>query len=87
MRLLYFYFLAINIFSFLQTGYDKRSAIRRKNRISERSLLIFVALGGTLGASIGMLLFRHKTSKRSYLIPFFGIVLLQVLVFYACFNF
>jgi uncharacterized membrane protein YsdA (DUF1294 family) len=38
-----------------------------KNRISEETLLTF-AVGGTIGAALAMYLFRHKTSKKYYLL-------------------
>jgi uncharacterized membrane protein YsdA (DUF1294 family) len=41
-------------------------------------LLGLALIGGSLGAAAGMLLFRHKTSKPAFLIPFGLIVLLQV---------
>lgn len=80
MDLLFYYFLIINIFVFFQTAYDKRQAIKGRRRISEQSLLTFVFLGGTIGASLAMLIFRHKTAKFSYLWKFFGILIIQMLL-------
>jgi uncharacterized membrane protein YsdA (DUF1294 family) len=40
-----------------------------KNRISEETLLTFAAVGGTIGAALANL-FRHKTSKKYYLLNF-----------------
>ncbi|RRJ94157.1 DUF1294 domain-containing protein [Flavobacterium macacae] len=87
MDLLFYFFIALNCISFIITGYDKRLAIKNKRRISEKTLLSFVAIGGTVGSSLAMLLFRHKTSKRSYLLKFFLIVGLQVLALYAYYKF
>lgn len=87
MDLLFYFFIALNCIAFLITGYDKRLAIKNKRRISEKTLLSFVAIGGTVGSSLAMLLFRHKTSKRSYLLKFFLIVGLQVLALYAYYKF
>ena len=50
------------------------------NRISEIRLLWLIFLGGLLGGIIGMLLFRHKISKRSFLLKFFIIGILQLIV-------
>jgi uncharacterized membrane protein YsdA (DUF1294 family) len=72
-------FLALNVFAFFITAFDKGLAIKKQNRISEKWLLILVAFGGTIGATISMLVFRHKTSKTSYLVKFFCIVMLQIL--------
>jgi len=79
------YLICINIFSFIYYGYDKLQAIRNdKNisRISEKSLLIVSFIGGTIGAIISMLLFRHKIKKLSFMVKFFIVVLIQVLVCY-----
>ena len=86
MRLLFYYFLVVNIFAFIQNAYDKRQAIKGGRRISERSLLTFVFLGGTIGASLAMLIFRHKTAKVSYLWKFFGIIVIQLLICYWIFQ-
>ena len=87
MDILLFLFLLINFIAFTIVGYDKRLAVKGKRRISEKGLLFWVAIGGTIGSSLAMLLFRHKTSKRSYLLNFFLIVGLQVLVLYAYLNY
>jgi uncharacterized membrane protein YsdA (DUF1294 family) len=80
MDFLFYYFLIVNILAFIQTAYDKRQAAKRRRRISERSLLTIVFLGGTIGASLAMLIFRHKTAKFSYLWKFFGILIIQLLL-------
>ncbi len=77
----------INAIAFLLIGYDKRMAIANKQRIAENTLLAFVAIGGTLGSGIAMLLFRHKTKKWAYLWKFWAIAILQVLVLYGLFHF
>jgi len=52
----------INLLAFSQMGIDKaRSKKEGRRRISERSLFLTAALGGSLGAILGMRLFRHKT--------------------------
>lgn len=78
---LFLYFLvAINLLGFFSIGYDKRLAVLKRKRISERNLLTIVALGGVFGSGIGMLFFRHKTVKKSYLLKFFGICILLILI-------
>jgi uncharacterized membrane protein YsdA (DUF1294 family) len=59
-------FVLLNLLTFLITAYDKQLAVAHKNRISENSLT-FAAVGGTIGAALAMYLFRHKTSKLSFL--------------------
>lgn len=80
MDFLFYYFLIVNILAFIQTAYDKHQAVKRRRRISERSLLTIVFLGGTIGASLAMLIFRHKTAKFSYLWKFFYILIFQLLL-------
>jgi uncharacterized membrane protein YsdA (DUF1294 family) len=83
MPLLYFYFLAISFLSFFMMGYDKYLARNKKRRISENTFLFWGFIGGSLGAGIGMRVFKHKTSKRSFLWKFWSIVLFQFLVVLA----
>ena len=86
MIILFYCFLIINGFAFAVMGYDKRRAIKHKRRISEKTLLSFVAVGGTIGAGIAMLFFRHKTSKSSFLWKYFGIVLFQIFIGWVYLN-
>lgn len=81
------YFFLVNCIAFILIAYDKQLAIRNKNRISEKALLIWVALGGTIGSSLAMSIFRHKTSKKSYLWKLAGIVILQILTVFGIFYF
>lgn len=67
-------------------GYDKHLAKVEKQRISERTLLSFVFFGGTIGSGLGMLTFRHKTSKIAYLWKYWGILFIQVLVVFGWLN-
>ncbi|MFI0491777.1 DUF1294 domain-containing protein [Flavobacterium sp.] len=85
MNLLLYYFFILNAIGFLLTTYDKHLAKARKHRIPERTLLGFVFLGGTIGSGLAMLIFRHKTSKTSYLWRFWGIVIIQCLIAFLWF--
>lgn len=62
MYLLYYY-LFINILSFILFGIDKRLAVKHKWRISEKTLLFSFILGGFIGGGIGMSIWHHKTKK------------------------
>ena len=87
MSLFLYFFLLVNFIAFVLIGYDKRLAINHKKRISEKTLLIWVALGGTIGSSLAMSIFRHKTAKNSYLLKLAGIILLQILIIIGFFYF
>lgn len=54
--------------AFLLFGIDKRNAKRRTRRIPETVLLGVALLGGSLGALLGMQVFRHKTRHLKFLI-------------------
>jgi len=52
-------------------GFDKWRAQRgRGTRIAESALLLTSALGGWPGGLLGILFFRHKSSKASFLFWF-----------------
>ena len=87
MTFLFYLFLIINAIAFILIAYDKNLAKKQKRRIPERTLLLFVLIGGTIGSGLAMQIFRHKTAKRSYLLKFWGIVILQILLFYTFYHF
>ncbi len=78
--------LVINLIVFLIYGLDKQLAIRGKNRISEKMLLLFAFFLGSGGAFLGMIIFKHKISKTSFLVKFGVVVILQILLFYIMMN-
>ena len=86
MDILFYYFLILNTIAFIQIAYDKNLAKTQKQRISERSLLGFVFIGGTIGSGLAMLIFRHKTAKKSYLLKFWLIVIVQILITWLYLN-
>ena len=86
MILLYTFFI-INLIAFVLIGFDKQLAIKNKKKISEKTLLTWVAIGGTIGSSLAMSLFQHKTAKKTYLLKFFGIVSFQILIIICLFYF
>ena len=57
-------------------GVDKYRATHNYWRISELTLLCFAALGGTIGALLGMIVFRHKIRKPRFIlgIPFLAFI-------------
>ena len=69
--------ILLNIVTFNFYGIDKWKAKHAKWRISEATLLILAAIGGSIGAILGMYTFRHKTQhlKFKYGVP--AIILLQ----------
>ncbi len=72
--------IAINIVAFLTLGYDKAIAPTRATRVPEAILLALTALGGSIGAVIGRLLFRHKTQKATFQPAFWLCVILSIVL-------
>lgn len=62
------YLIVINIVTFLVYGIDKHKAKRGKWRIPENMLLTLAVVGGSIGALLGMLAFRHKTKHKKFAI-------------------
>lgn len=54
-------YTAISLIAFFAYGIDKYKAKKRHFRISEATLLCLGFFGGSVGALLGMNLFRHKT--------------------------
>lgn len=64
---------------------DKEKAKRNKWRIKESTLLAIAAFGGSVGAYLGMKIFRHKTkhTKFKYGIPIIMLIQLLVLLYWS----
>lgn len=60
------YLIIINAAAFLLMLIDKQKAKRGKWRIPEKTLLGAALLGGSIGAILGMYLFRHKTMHPKF---------------------
>lgn len=60
------YLIIINAAAFLLMLIDKQKAKREKWRIPEKTLLGAALLGGSIGAILGMNLFRHKTMHPKF---------------------
>ena len=82
MTIILIYFFIINIIGFILIGYDKKMAVANKHRISEKTLLLIIIVGGVIGSGLAMLFFRHKTSKTSYLLKFFGVIVVQMFLIF-----
>ncbi|HEY0739558.1 MAG TPA: DUF1294 domain-containing protein [Herpetosiphonaceae bacterium] len=70
--------IVINVVAFVIYSYDKSIAGWAWTRVPERLLLLLALVGGTVGALLAMLLFRHKTSKASFRLKFLLVILLQI---------
>lgn len=77
------YFVIVSAITFAFYGYDKAQARRHGSRIPEAMLLGLGLIGGSVGGFLGQRVFRHKTKKLSFLIPFWLIVAVQLYVLLA----
>lgn len=84
-RLFIYYLLAINVITFIVYGIDKLKAKKGWWRIPEATLLLLAALYGSIGAWLGMKVWRHKTQHKKFIICVPLFLILQIaLVVYLC---
>ena len=77
--------LLINLVTFLVFGLDKLKAKWKEKhestrRVPEKTLLLLSAIGGSLGALLGMRVFHHKTLHKTFRFGVPAILILQLMV-------
>lgn len=72
------YILIINAVAVIFTAADKRKAAKGRYRISEDCLLTIAFLGGAAAEFITMLVIRHKTKHRKFMIGLPLMILLHI---------
>lgn len=74
----------INLIAFCMYWRDKNNARKGRWRISENALLGVAFIGGSLGALLGMYVFRHKTKhwKFKILVPAFLILHVVMIILF-----
>ncbi|MBU3811531.1 MAG: DUF1294 domain-containing protein [Candidatus Niameybacter stercoravium] len=60
-KYLFIYLVVINFIGLIIMFIDKKRAIKKKYRIPEKTLFLVALIGGSLGTTLGMEMFRHKT--------------------------
>ena len=75
----------ISLVTFLVFGLDKWKAKRKEKmesvrRVPERTLFLLAAIGGSIGALLGMKVFHHKTLHKSFRFGIPAILVLQLLL-------
>ena len=85
MNALICYIVVINLVSFMMFGIDKYKAHRGQWRISEATLLAVAAIGGSIGAWMGMKVWHHKTlhSKFRYGVPIILLVHIALMAYFC----
>lgn len=66
LKILLGFIICWNVFLFILIGVDKYKAKKGTFRIPERTLILSAFLLGWIGIWLGMQVFHHKTSKRSF---------------------
>ena len=79
-KILIIYLIVTNVVTFFMYGVDKWKAKRSRWRISEAALLVLAALGGSVGAWLGMKVWHHKTMHKKFRYGIPLIFILQVAI-------
>ena len=88
MKYILAYLLIVNAVAFLLMLIDKVKAKKNRWRIKESTLMLWAAIGGSIGALAGMYTFRHKTLHRKFTIGIPVILVLQIAaVIYILYKF
>lgn len=66
LHLVMYCLIGINVLTFIIYGIDKAKARRNLWRIPESTLLLLAALGGSIGAWLGMKAWHHKTLHKKF---------------------
>ncbi|MBD5522753.1 MAG: DUF1294 domain-containing protein [Lachnospiraceae bacterium] len=74
------YLIIINLIGFVIMGVDKLKAKKRAWRIPESTLFVVALIGGSLGTTIGMHVFHHKTRHWYFLYGMPAILLIQIAI-------
>ena len=94
MESLLYYFVCVNVLTFLVYGIDKwrstsgrllptgrKKARQGKWRISEATLLLFAVIGGSIGTWLGMRVWRHKTMHKKFKYGIPAILMIHIIIF------
>lgn len=77
------YLIIINLIGFVIMGVDKLKAKKRAWRIPESTLFVVALIGGSLGTTAGMHIFRHKTRHWYFLYGMPAILVIQIAIVVA----
>ncbi len=81
-KILAAYLVIVNFLGFAVMGIDKKRAIRGAWRISEASLFLTALVGGSLGCTLGMHYFHHKTKHWYFRYGMPAIFLAEAFILY-----
>lgn len=76
------YLVVLNLIGFMIMGHDKSQASNHGRRVPEKRLFTIAAVGGALGAWLGMKVYRHKTKHPSFVIGLPVLFVLNMICIY-----
>ncbi len=85
-KTLIIYLIFVNLIGFFIMFVDKRRAINKQWRISEKALIGVSIVGGSIGMLCGMQVFRHKTKHKKFTIGVPVILALQIGLLALCLD-
>lgn len=74
----FIYLISINVITFVVYGIDKWKARNEQWRTPESTLFLLAIFGGSVGALLGMQVWRHKTQHWSFRLGIPLILILQI---------
>ncbi len=74
------YLIGINLLALILMAHDKSQARKRGRRVSERTLFLTAAVGGAIGAIVGMRIWRHKTKHVSFVVGMPAVLIVQAII-------
>ena len=82
MKWMFWALIIVSALSVVITVYDKLVAGKRKGRIPEQTLFLLAALGGAAAMYLTMLLTRHKTKHKRFMLGLPLIILIHIALWY-----
>ncbi|MDE5867171.1 MAG: DUF1294 domain-containing protein [Lachnospiraceae bacterium] len=80
------YLGVINFIGLIIMGIDKLKAKKRAWRVPESTLFVIALIGGSLGTTMGMFLFRHKTRHWYFRYGMPAILIIQIAIVVILMN-
>lgn len=74
--------LIVSALAVLVTVYDKLVAGKKRSRVPEQTLFLLAILGGSAAMYLTMLLIRHKTKHKRFMLGLPLIILLHIALWY-----
>lgn len=81
MQPFHWYLCAVSVLAVILTVYDKIAAKCRISRVPEATLFAVSLLGGSAATYLVMLLIRHKTRHKRFMLGLPAIVIVQVALY------